>query len=172
MILFNPRDNHYCAPIDGEPLDYRAVNIEPSVMEQAVREITSREFIPRFTQNVVYRSDITQSVSGLYSAILRRASRLEKEEALFFLLEQVLQEYAAPFKEEDISKPDDRIQNLCTYTISWKISLSLIPWHPTWESSSPLRLSLPLSWVGCSWEERGRVSGSLPDFCLPWQASA
>lgn len=35
-----------------------------------------------------------------------------------------------------------------------------------------LRLSLPLSWVGCSWEERGRVSGSLPDFCLPWQASA
>ena len=71
LILFNPRDNHYCAPIDREPLDYRA--------------------------------------------ILRRASRLEKKEALFFLLEQVLQEYAAPFKEEDISKPDDRIQNLCTY---------------------------------------------------------
>ena len=63
LILFNPRDNHYCAPIDREPLDYRAVNIEPSVMEQAVREITGREFIPRFTQNVVYRSDITQSVA-------------------------------------------------------------------------------------------------------------
>ena len=46
---------------------------------------------------------------------MRRATRLEKEEALFFLLEQVLQEYAAPFKEEDISRPDDRIQNLCTY---------------------------------------------------------
>lgn len=64
---------------------------------------------------MVYRSDITQSVSALYGAILRRATRLEKEEALFFLLEQVLQEYAAPFKEEDISRPDDRIQNLCTY---------------------------------------------------------
>ena len=76
LILFNPRDNHYCAPIDGEPLDYRAVNIDPSVMEQAVREITGREFTPRFTQNVVYRSDITQSVSALYGAILRRASRL------------------------------------------------------------------------------------------------
>ena len=92
LILFNPRDNHYCAPIDGEPLDYRAVNIDPSVMEQAVSEITGREFMPRFTQNVVYRSDITQSVSALYGAILRRATRLEKEEALFFLLEQVLQE--------------------------------------------------------------------------------
>ena len=66
LILFNPRDNHYCAPIDGEPLDYRAVNIDPSVMEQAVREITGREFTPRFTRNVVYRSDITQSVSALY----------------------------------------------------------------------------------------------------------
>ena len=56
-------------------------------------------------------------------------------------------------------------------TISWKISLSLILASNV-GVSSPLRLSLPLSWVGCSWEERGRVSGSLPDFCWPWQASA
>ena len=115
LILFNPRDNHYCAPIDGEPLDYRAVNIDPSVMEQAVREITGREFTPRFTQNVVYRSDITRSVAALYDSILRHASKLEKEESLFFLLEQLLQEYAEPFSEEAISRPDPQIQSLCTY---------------------------------------------------------
>lgn len=23
LILFNPRDNHYCAPVNGELLDYR-----------------------------------------------------------------------------------------------------------------------------------------------------
>ena len=115
LILFNPRDNHYCAPIDGEPLDYRAVNIDPSVMEQAVREITGREFTPRFTQNVVYRSDITRSVAALYDAILRHASKLEKEESLFFLLEQLLQEYAEPFSEETISRPNPQIQSLCTY---------------------------------------------------------
>lgn len=115
LILFNPRDNHCCAPIDGEPLDYRAVNIQLPVMEHAAREITGAPFIPRFTQNVVYRSDITRSVAALYSAILRHSSRLEREEALFFLLEQVIQEYAAPFKEEDVSAPDTRIQMLCTY---------------------------------------------------------
>lgn len=115
LILFNPRDNHYCAPIDGEPLDYRAVNIDPQIMEKAAGEITGQPFVPRFTQNVVYRSDITQSVSALYSAILRRTSRLEKEEALFFLLEQVIQEYASPFREEDVSRPDSRIQMLCSY---------------------------------------------------------
>ena len=32
LILFNPRDNHYCAPINGEILDYRAVNINPEIM--------------------------------------------------------------------------------------------------------------------------------------------
>ena len=25
LILFNPRDNHCCAPVDGQLLDYRAV---------------------------------------------------------------------------------------------------------------------------------------------------
>lgn len=115
LILFNPRDNHYCAPIDGTLLDYRAVNIQPDVMERAVEEITGQRFTPRFTRNVVYRSDIAQSVAVLYEAILRTASRLEREEALFFLLEQVLQEHAAPFSEEDVSVPDSRIQTLCRY---------------------------------------------------------
>ena len=53
LILFNPRDNHYCAPINGEILDYRAVNINPDVMRKAAREITGHDQLPRFTQNVV-----------------------------------------------------------------------------------------------------------------------
>lgn len=115
LILFNPRDNHYCAPIDGEPLDYRAVNIQSEVMEQAVKEITGQQFIPHFTQNVVFHSDITQSVAALYHAILHRSLKLEKEEALFFLLEQVIQEFSTPFKEEDVLAQDERIQALCGY---------------------------------------------------------
>lgn len=115
LILFNPRDNHYCAPVDGEPLDYRAVNIQSEVMEQAVKEITGQQFIPHFTQNVVFHSDITQSVAALYHAILHRSLKLEKEEALFFLLEQVIQEFSTPFKEEDVLAQDERIQALCGY---------------------------------------------------------
>lgn len=115
LILFNPRDNHYCAPINGEILDYRAVNINLDVMMRVVKEITGKEFVPHFTQNVVYQSDITQSISDLYDAILTRAPKLKKEEALFFLLEQVLRECAAPFDEIKISEPNRQIKMLCGY---------------------------------------------------------
>lgn len=115
LILFNPRDNHCCAPIDGEPLDYRAVNIRPEVMERTAWEITGRRFMPHFTCNVVFHSDITHALAALYDAVLRRAPGMEKEEALFFLLEQVLEDYSAPFREEDAPVRDGRIQPLCAY---------------------------------------------------------
>ncbi|MDY3617458.1 AraC family transcriptional regulator [Agathobaculum sp.] len=115
LILFNPRDNHYCAPVNGELLDYRAVNIEPGVMRAMVKEITGKAYAPRFTVNVVYKSDAAQLVGVLYQAIVSNAPKMEKEEAFFFLLEQVLQEYASPFDEAEISVPNQQIQTLCTY---------------------------------------------------------
>ena len=115
MLLFNPRDNHYCAPINGEILDYRAVNINPEVMERSVKEITGEAYMPYFTETVVYKSDITQSVRDLYRAILDHAPRLEKEETLFFLIEQILQEYASDFEKADILQPNPQIRNLCSY---------------------------------------------------------
>ena len=50
--------------------------------------------MPYFTENVVYKSDIAQSVQDLYRAVLNDAPLLEKEENLFFLLDQILREYA------------------------------------------------------------------------------
>lgn len=115
MLLLNPRDNHFCVPINGELLDHRAINISPKVMLRAVKEITGTEYLPHFTQNVVYKSDIAQSISDLYIAILSQASKFKKEETFFFLLEQLLQEYATPFDEVDISEPNQQIKMLCTY---------------------------------------------------------
>lgn len=115
MILFNPHDNHYCAPINGELLDYRAVNIGVDVMQKAVKDITGQEYTPYFTENIVFHSDITKSIGDLYNAIVECRPRLEKEEAFFFLLDQVLQEYAAPFEEADVSRPNRQIRSLCEY---------------------------------------------------------
>lgn len=115
LILFNPRDNHYCAPIDGENLDYRCVNIPVDVMTQSVKEITGLDYTPRFTCNVVYQSDITDSLNTLYLSILNHAPRFEKEEALFFLLEQVLSEYSVPEREKDTPVSMPQIQALCEY---------------------------------------------------------
>jgi len=115
LVLFNPRDNHFCAPINREFLDYRAINIKQEVMDKAVLEITSEEYVPHFTQNVVYQSDITGSLCTLFSAIVNDSPILQKEEAFFFLLEQVVQEFVSHFEETDITGPNDQIRALCTY---------------------------------------------------------
>jgi AraC-like DNA-binding protein len=115
FILFNPRDNHYCSPLDQESFDYRAINIPISIMRQAVKDITGKEYVPHFTQNVVYQSDMTKSLSGLYDAIVYKATKLEKEEAFFFLLDQILQEYSIPYEDRDIASPNELIKMLCNY---------------------------------------------------------
>lgn len=115
LILFNPCDNHYCVPLNGEILDYRAVNISTEIMCKAVKSITEQNYTPFFTQNVVYQSDIIYSLRDLYHAIICRAPKFKKEETFFFLLEQVLQEYANPFNKVDISEPNQQIKVLCTY---------------------------------------------------------
>lgn len=115
LVLFNPRDNHYCAPIDQEILDYRAININSEVMRKAVKEITERDYVPYFIQSVIYQSDITHLFRDLYHMILCHAPKMEKEEALFFLLEQLLQEYSTPFENADISEPNQQIKKLCSY---------------------------------------------------------
>lgn len=115
LVLFNPRDNHYCSPVGEELLDYRAVNISPEAMISAAREIMGNDYIPRFTQNVVYQSEAAVSVGDVYDAIITDAPRLQKEEAFYYLLDQVLREYAAPFEAVNCPEPDEQIKKLCDY---------------------------------------------------------
>lgn len=115
LILFNPRDNHYCAPIGRELLDYRAVNIHTDVMLGIAREITGKDYIPHFTQNVVYQSEIALSVAEVYEAMLLDMPKLKKEESLFCLIDQILQEYAAPFEMVGDDGPGEKTKMLCSY---------------------------------------------------------
>lgn len=115
LVLFNPRDNHYCSPIGEEPLDYRAVNIKPDVMLKAAGEIMGKGCFPRFTQNVAYQSEAAASLGEVYDAIITDASWLQKEEAFFYLLDQVLREYTSPMKASNGPEPDEQIQKLCAY---------------------------------------------------------
>lgn len=114
MVLFNPQDNHSCAPVGGEPLDYRAVNIAPEVMQQVARE-AGMGSAPCFTQNVVPRSGLTRSFAYLYSAILSGASRLKRKEAFFSLLNHVFQEFSVPDDGIRHPEPTRQIQALCAY---------------------------------------------------------
>ena len=115
LILFHPRDNHCCMAVDGEPLDYRAINVSVEVMCKAVGEITGHADAPRFRQNVIYQSDLTRSLHDLYQAIVSHAPKLQKEEALFFLLDQLLLEYTEPVALPDPLEPNQQIKSLCSY---------------------------------------------------------
>lgn len=115
LILFNPRDNHYCSPIDKESFDYRAINIPIKRMQQAVKDIGGTQYSLHFTQNVIYQCDMTKSLSDLYDAIILNAPKLEKEEAFFFLLEQVIQEYGETSKNIQTVEPDEELKQLCCY---------------------------------------------------------
>lgn len=115
LILFNPRDNHYCAPIGGELLDYRAVNIQSGVMLEISKEITGKDYTPYFTKNVIYQSEIALSVAEVYEAILMDMPKLKKEEALFYLIEQILQEYSVPFEMVGDTGINKQTKMLCSY---------------------------------------------------------
>ncbi|MCD8163733.1 MAG: AraC family transcriptional regulator [Synergistaceae bacterium] len=110
---FNPRDNHCCSPLGVEALDYRAVNIGPQVLSRLLREtgLCAEELC--FTKNVLFQSDIAQPLAALYDAVAARAPKMEREEALFFLLEQLIEECAAPRSER--GGCDERIRLACGY---------------------------------------------------------
>lgn len=115
LIIFNPHDNHLCVPIDNEPLDYRGINIDSSVMQRTVQELTGKEYLPHFTSNVIHQSDITAAIDTLYLAVVNQVDKLQKEEALFFLLEQLLQEYSCDFADIGVDQPHEVLQQLCLY---------------------------------------------------------
>ena len=101
LLLFNPRDNHTCAQIDGKALDYRCLNIQTETMGRAVLEITGKEEQPYFTSQVIFQSELIPLLKELHLMIMQEERDFRKEEIFFFLLEQLLTEYT----EQDVPFP-------------------------------------------------------------------
>lgn len=113
LILFNPYDNHFCEPMNNELLDYRAVNIPVETMKKAVLDITGKEYLPEFIENVVFQSEISNSVATLYDLIVNDACYMEKEEAFYMLIDNILSEYSQVY---DQNKQEEKELNyLCDY---------------------------------------------------------
>ncbi|MEF2967318.1 AraC family transcriptional regulator [Paenibacillus sp. M1] len=115
VVIFNPQDPHACEQIDGGTLDYRCINIQPEIMRQYALEITGRNSLPRFTQNVLYRSELALSLHDLHRMILENQADFQKEELLLFLLEQLLQDAAdsePPGPDQDYTF---EVRTVCEY---------------------------------------------------------
>ena len=53
IVIFHPKENHTCRQVGEETLDYRSLEISTEVMQKLVLEITGKEYLPGFTQNVI-----------------------------------------------------------------------------------------------------------------------
>lgn len=92
VILFNPRDPHYCAPVHGEVLDYRAINVNVDVMNKAIEEITGQPYELQFHRPLLKQSEIALSIQELYDCIITHQPSMIREEAFYFLIEQLLED--------------------------------------------------------------------------------
>ena len=115
LLLLNPRDSHACQPADGETLDYRCLNIPGDVMAEAAREITGTAEPPVFTTTVVYRSELMETLIDLHGRIMRAETGFGKEELFFFLLAQLLTEYADSNEAPDEPVRNDAIEAVCAF---------------------------------------------------------
>jgi AraC-like DNA-binding protein/mannose-6-phosphate isomerase-like protein (cupin superfamily) len=114
IILLNPKDVHTCEQIDNTAMDYHSINIRPEVMQKTVQEITGREYLPHFSQEVLYNSDLVSSLRELHLMISEEAADFKKEELFLFLIEQLLAENS---QEPAVKAPekDGHFETVCKY---------------------------------------------------------
>lgn len=96
LLLLNPYDNHFCEQVGSELLDYRSIHITPERMREFMGELTGKAFIPEFKQNVVRDYEGLTRLKKAHTLINTDGDRLEKQEALYQFLKDVLAEYTMP----------------------------------------------------------------------------
>lgn len=115
LIIFNPNDNHTCCQIDSMPLDYRCINIQPQIMSKIAYEITGKEYLPYFNQQVIFHSDLIFSLKELHLMIMKEARDFQKEEILFFLIKELIEEYTERTLPLETSAPSTEIKTVCEF---------------------------------------------------------
>ena len=113
LILFNPRDNHACSQVGDELLNWRCLHVGEETMRRLIRQITGAEALPVFAPNIVPQSELVPLLRDLHAMVLEESVDFCKEELLFALLEQLLEEFAAPFTPPAPGRRCGRPRNPC-----------------------------------------------------------
>lgn len=115
MLIFNPKDNHACEQTDGKTLDYRCINIQPKIMCEAVLEITGKRYLPYFSPQIIFHSELVVLLRELHQMIMAEEKDFRKEEIFFFLLEQLLEDYTEDIPEEKQLAQSREAQEICKF---------------------------------------------------------
>ena len=114
VLLFNPGDNHGCVQISGKPFDYRGFHIPKDTMLELAEEITGKQELPGFSENVIFDPEIACYLRSLHEMVVKGASDFEKEETLLFLMSALIQRYGQPF-ENCVPECPQEIEKACAY---------------------------------------------------------
>lgn len=114
VILFNPNDNHACSPIENEDFNFRAFNIPVSVMKTLAYEITGKEGLPGFSENLVYDEELIGYMRPLHQMVMSGSTEFEKEETFLLLLSLLIERYGRPFESCILECPEE-IEHACTF---------------------------------------------------------
>lgn len=115
VIIFNPQDPHSCEQVDGRTLDYRCINVQPEVMRQYVLEVTGKDYLPRFTEAVLFQSELALPLHDLHQMLLEGQADFQKEELFLFLLEQLLRESSDSGTPAPAQELTTEIKMICQY---------------------------------------------------------
>lgn len=113
IVLFNPRDMHACEQIDDQTLDFRCLNVPEKIMSKIMKDLTGDEILPKFETPVIIHDDIFAWIHNLHELIMQKESMIAKEEALYFLMEQLLILTVYSILPNEVN--DDRIDRVCRY---------------------------------------------------------
>ncbi len=90
FLLFNPFDSHGCSQVADHKLTYRALNISLERMKELVESITGKKELLKFAQPVLHPKALPEVFLSLHHLILEKQENFNKEELLYFLLDDLL----------------------------------------------------------------------------------
>lgn len=114
ILIFHPGDNHACEQKDGGTFDYRGFNISKEVMSKLVKEITGKEELPGFSENVIHDEELACHLKPLHQLVMGDFKEFKKEELLFFMLSLLIERYGKPF-ETCIPECREEIDRACEF---------------------------------------------------------
>lgn len=89
VLLFNPSLPHACEPITNALLDLRCLHIKAEIMSRFMGEVNSSCAVPVFNRPVLRDAAVLDMLRELHQMIIDDVEALAKEEAFYFLLEQL-----------------------------------------------------------------------------------